>query len=131
MLRVDHFAFQVSDLDASIEFYAETLGLRLLSRQVDEAHHEAFAFLELEGGNLELLQLLDEDHSPVAFEKKAIRPPYCPHLALKTSDMDALVSMLREKQVVVVQGPLEIPGQVRWVYVSDPDNNVIEFIEWL
>ena len=28
-------------------------------------------------------------------------------------------------------GPLEISGRVKWVYVSDPDNNVIEFIQWL
>ncbi|MCZ6792378.1 MAG: VOC family protein, partial [Planctomycetota bacterium] len=56
MARLDHVAVRVSDLDAATAFYTEKLGLKLLFRKVDETQHEAFAFLELEGGNLELLQ---------------------------------------------------------------------------
>ena len=131
MYQSDHFAFAVSDIDASIRFYSETLGLRFLSREVDEAHHEAYAFLELGGGNLELVQLLDENNTPVTLEMTEIRPPYCPHLAIETADMDELVSMLKGKDAPIVKGPLEIPGRAKWVYVSDPDNNVIEFIQRL
>jgi catechol 2,3-dioxygenase-like lactoylglutathione lyase family enzyme len=140
MLKADHFAFQVSDLDAAISFYTETLGLELLSRELDEVHHEAFAFLELDGANLELLQLLDEDDCPPLSDSHQwgedrlegeIRQPYCPHLAIQVEDIDRLVATLKEKGVPIVEGPLEIPGKVRWLYVSDPDENVIEFVQWL
>ncbi len=127
----DHFAFQVSDMERSIEFYTKRLGLSLMFHKVDEAHHEAFAFLELDGGNLELLQSLDSNNRPLPYSPPTIRPPYCPHLALKTEDMDALVLRAREKGVTIVKGPLEAPGLAKWIYLADPDNNVIEYIQWL
>ena len=131
MLQADHFAFRVADLDASIRFYTEAFGLKLVLRELDEEHHEAYAFLELEGGNLELLQLLDEKNEPMPFDRPDVEPPYCPHLALKTDDMGRLVEMAKDRSIPIVEGPLEIPGEVTWVYMSDPDNNVIEFIQWL
>ena len=131
MFQADHFAFQVSDLDQAIQFYTEAFGLRLLLRELDQEHHEAYAFLELDGGNLELLQLLDENNDPLPFAKPEVVEPYCPHLALKTEDMDELVAVARQKNIPVVKGPMEISGEVRWIYMRDPDHNVIEFIQWL
>ena len=126
MTRNDHTAFQVSNMDASIRFYTEALGLKLLFRHVNEEQHEDYAFLELDGGNLELLQ-----HLGAPFVKPDIKPPYCPHLALATGDMDGTLRLFREHGIPIVKGPLEVPGEERWVYVSDPDNNVIEYIQWL
>jgi glyoxylase I family protein len=126
----DHVAFQVSDLDAALGFYCDVLGLRLMFREVDEEHHEAFAFLELGGGNLELLQALDEHNRPQRLERPAIKAPFCPHLALKADDLDAVLALLERHQVPVVKGPLEISGTVRWLYVADPDHNIIEFVQW-
>lgn len=131
MLKADHIAFAVSDLDRAIEFYTEVLGLHLMFRKLDEEHHEAFAFLQLDGANLELLQALDERNNPIPFEAPAPREPYCPHLALATSNLDDTCAILREHNVPLLKGPLEIPNSVRWLYLADPDNNVIEFVHWL
>ncbi|MBI5302016.1 MAG: VOC family protein [Chloroflexi bacterium] len=125
MNKNDHTAFQVSNLDAAIRFYTESLGLHLLFRNVNQAEHEAYAFLELNGGNLELIQMLD-----APFVKPRITPPYCPHFALEAKDMAQILEMINTKGITVVKGPLEIPGEEKWIYISDPDNNVIEFIEW-
>ncbi len=130
MARLDHVAVRVSDLDAATAFYTEKLGLKLLFRKVDERHHEAFAFLELEGGNLELLQLLDEHNNPKAYLAPSIEEPYCPHLALATTDMDSLLKKWEREAIRIVKGPLEVPGLARWVYTCDPDNNIIEFVQW-
>ena len=56
---------------------------------------------------------------------------YCPHLAFESDDIHATGQDLREKQVTVLKGPLEIPGMVRWLYAADPDGNVLEFVQWL
>ena len=109
----------------------EKLGLKLLSRDVDEEHHEAFAFLELDGGNLELLQVLDDTKIPKQSSSSDIPASCCPHAAIETDDMEKLVATLKRQKVPIVKGPLEIPDTVRWVYISDPDNNVIEFVQWL
>ena len=123
--RNDHTAFQVSDMDAAIEFYTEALGLHLLFRDINHEEQEAYAFLELDGGNLELIQKLD-----TPFVKRPIVPPYCPHFALATDDMSRVLRMIQEKGIKVVKGPLEIPEKERWIYIHDPDDNVIEYIEW-
>jgi len=130
-MKADHFAFRVSDMDAAIAFYTDKLGLKLMFRELDEGHHEAFAFLELDGGNLELLQMLDESNRPIPRDYPAPAPPYTPHLAIETENLDALADALRTKGIAILKGPLEIPGQVRWLYLSDPDNNVLEFVQWL
>jgi catechol 2,3-dioxygenase-like lactoylglutathione lyase family enzyme len=102
------------------------LGLHLLFRHVNTEEREDFAFFELDGGNLELIQRLDEP-----FEKPPLKPSLCPHLAFTTDDMSQTLRMFEEKHVQIVKGPLEIAGAERWVYIADPDNNVIEYIQWL
>lgn len=130
-LQLDHVALEVADLDAAIAFYTEKIGLRLQFRQLDETHHEAFAYLELAGGNLELLQSLDADNQPKPFSPPARRESNCPHLAIGVEDMDALLGQLRDNGIPLIKGPLEIPGQVRWYYLADPDGNILEFVQWL
>jgi catechol 2,3-dioxygenase-like lactoylglutathione lyase family enzyme len=95
MPKLDHVAIRVANLEASIAFYTKKLGLKLLFQQVDPAHGEAFAFLELEGGNLELLQLFDEargeegeTRQESAWKPPAIESPYCPHLAFASTDLE-------------------------------------------
>jgi lactoylglutathione lyase len=124
-MKNDHTAFQVSDLDSAVRFYTESLGLRLLSRHLDHEHQEAYAFLALEGGNLELLQKLDRPFRP-----REIEPPYCPHLAIETEDISRVTAFASEKGIRVVAGPFEAPGEAKWMYLCDPDNNILEYVEW-
>jgi lactoylglutathione lyase len=126
-MKTDHMAFEVSNMDQSIRFYTQVLGLRLIFRKVNSEEQEEYAFLELTGGNLELLQRLDGE----PFVKPTIKPPYCPHLALISEDMDQTLKLIADHHIPVVKGPLENPGAEKWIYISDPDNNVVEFIQWL
>ncbi len=130
-IRADHFAFPVSELTRSVDFYVNKLGLKLLSYQTDRENHEAFAFFELEGGNLELLQALDENNKPIPFENPKSSVPYSPHLAIGVDSLEERIQKLKEKNLPIAKGPLEIPGHVKWLYVHDPDQNTIEFVEWL
>ncbi len=125
-MKNEHTAFQVSNMDESLAFYTQKLGLQLISRETNPAEQEDYAFLELEGGNLELIQRLADE----PFAKPVIRPPYCPHFAMVTDDMARTVAMIKAAGIPIVKGPLEIAGVETWIYVSDPDNNVIEFLQW-
>lgn len=126
MSRIDHTAFEVSDLDAAVRFYTALLGFRLLSRSIDQDQQEAFAFLELEGGRLELIQKLGRP-----FAKPHVFPPFCPHIALAVEDISRTAHWAADQGITVLQGPSVIPGEATWMYVADADNNLIEYIQWL
>jgi lactoylglutathione lyase len=126
MEKYDHMAFQVSNMDVAIQFYVEKLGFTLSSRAVNTDEREEYAFLALGDLRLELIQDLEQKD----YQKPQIKPPYCPHLAIETDDMERAVGRLREREVPIIRGPLEIAGEETWVYFRDPDNNVLEYIQW-
>jgi len=126
MRAFDHVAFQVSDIEAAIRFYEEKLGFTLKSKAVNSEEQEAYAFLILDDVRLELLQDLKED----TYQKSVVMPPYCPHLAIETDDMEVVVMRLRQAGVDILRGPLKIEDEETWVYFTDPDNNVLEYIQW-
>ena len=128
-MKIDHFAFEVSDLEASTCFYCDNLGFRVQISFVDENIHETLVVLELDGGKLELIQVLDEYNQPKSFEPVTVRPHFCPHLALETDDFEKSLAQIHENGLEIVKGPLEIPGLVKWLYLADPDQNIIEVFQ--
>ena len=126
MEKYDHVAFQVSNMDAAIQFYVEKLNFALSSRAVNQDEMEEYVFLRLGDLRLELIQ----DLKQAAYQKPGIKQPYCPHLAIETDDIERAVARLREEGVPIIRGPLAIAGEETWVYFADPDNNVLEYIQW-
>jgi len=128
-VKINHFAFEVSDLAAALKFYVDKLGFKLETTFMDPREHETLAVLEIDGGKLELIQVLDENNQSQRFDPVALRKHFCPHLALQTDDIEKILTHLRMHGVALVHGPLEIVGMAKWFYVCDPDQNVIEFFQ--
>jgi catechol 2,3-dioxygenase-like lactoylglutathione lyase family enzyme len=126
MATHDHTAFQVGNVDQAIEFYVNKLGFTLVSRAVNPEEREAYAFLALEDLRLELIQ----DLSTASYVKPTVQPPYCPHLAIQTDDMVEAVTRLKQAGVSILRGPLEMKGEDTWLYFCDPDNNILEYVQW-
>lgn len=124
-MAYDHGAFRVSNLEKAIGFYTEKLGFTFLFKNENPAHQEKYAFLEYQGARLELIETTDAVYKPVMPEK-----PFCPHLCFETDDMDAVIAMLKENGIELLDGPNEIPGSEKWLYFTDPDFNVLEYIIW-
>ncbi len=123
----DHFAFEVADLDAAIRFYVDRLGFKETWRHRNEQEAEECAFLSAGDVRLELLSVLGESQT----ERPLPAPPYCPHLAIAVDDLLLAAAALKEQDIAILRGPLEVAGKVRWLYFADPDGNVIEYVEWL
>jgi hypothetical protein len=45
--------------------------------------------------------------------------------------MNVTLQMIQAQSLHLIKGPLKIEGKVTWLYIADPDNNVIEFVQWL
>ena len=126
MPKLDHIAIEVSNIDRAIEFYADKMGFILDSRAVNKDQQEEYCFLKSDGTNLELISDLKKSYN----KKQKIQKPYCPHIGFVTDDMDRTIKELQTKNIEIIQGPLEIAGEETWVYFSDPDGNVLEYIQW-
>ena len=104
-----------SDLDRSLAFYRETLGLAIY-REFGEADHRGVVFF-LGGG---LLEVSGRAEAPAG-----------PNLAmwLQVRDVDAAHDELAAKGVTVLRPPVTEPWGLREMWVSDPDGLALAIIE--
>ena len=125
-MAYDHGAFRVSNLEKAIAFYTGKLGFRQLFLVDSEAFGERGGFLEYHGARLELIETIGVSYQPAVPAR-----PYCPHLCFEADDMDEVLAVLRKHGIPILDGPNEIPGSEQWIYFTDPDGNVLEYIVWL
>ncbi|GAB3758027.1 VOC family protein [Spirosoma pomorum] len=124
-MKADHCGFQVKNMDKAIAFYTDMLGFQLDHRAINQEEQEEYAFLSLGTARLELIQdLVNEYVLP------EIKKPFCPHYCLEISDMEASLTDLKTKGIPIVKGPLLIEQEETGVYFADPDNNILEYIQW-
>jgi len=124
-MQMDHCGFQVKNLDSAIQFYTEKLLFKLDYRAINIEEQEEYAFLSLGRARLELIQdLVNEYNIP------SVKKPYCPHFCIEIDDMEKAVCDLKTKNITILKGPLKIDNEETWVYFTDLDNNVLEYIQW-
>ena len=140
-VRLDHVSVTTTDLDQSISFYRDVIGLPLVDRgDLDEGVIETlierrgararWAELALGGGQvLELVQYLEPAEDRV--DQRTWRPG-ATHIGLSIESIDDVLERLGEQgyhasDVVT----LDEPGWegVRCVYATDPDGVTIELVE--
>jgi catechol 2,3-dioxygenase-like lactoylglutathione lyase family enzyme len=117
--RFDHVVLTVADLDATVDFYTQVLGMEAVT--FGEGRR-ALAF----GHSKINLHLAGHE-----FEPKADHPvPGSADLCLITLDpLDQVIAELAAHTVPVELGPVErigATGELLSVYFRDPDQNLIE-----
>jgi catechol 2,3-dioxygenase-like lactoylglutathione lyase family enzyme len=111
---LDHVYYWVTDMDRSVRFYQDVVGLRLLGR-----HDSNWA--ELDAGSVRLALHATREGAPVSTGGAAA--------AFRVEDLDATQVALRTRGVEFVhQG--EVEGYGRFALFPDPDGNLIEVIEY-
>jgi len=119
---VDHLALISSDLDATIRFYTQVLGMRLTrivqNRDDPSSTH---IFLDMGGGN----QLAFFDFPAHGADKTVRGVGSMHHVALKgdPTQLRAIIANLEERKL-----PYSLHGSAESgsLYVRDPDNILIE-----
>jgi glyoxylase I family protein len=119
---VDHLALICSDLNATVRFYTEVLGMRLT--KVMENRDEPTSthiFLDMGGGNQ--LAFFDFPEKGPARTVRGVGSMH--HVALKATaeKFSAILATLKEKHVPYSLHGTENAGSV---YVRDPDEIVVE-----
>ena len=132
-----HVCISVSDLERSLAFYRDGLGLRVIfDVALDgpgmasvtgeaEARGRMVGCLVPGGITIELLGFTHRAQS----ERPPRRATGYNNVALTVADLDAAYAALEARGVHPLQRPVEVGG-VRMFFVADPDGTPIELIEF-
>ena len=118
--RFSYTGIGVRDLDRSIEFYTEKLGMKLLGRYKIKESNGEIADLKSPGSE----QLLELNWYPERKEYK--NGDEVDHLAFDVEDVDSVVAELRSQGVEVAMEPFDEGQRSRLAFIKDPDGIWIE-----
>ena len=136
-----HVGITVSDLDKSVKFYEDVFGFTCRNRtSFDEKFLGAaptlyrlentvsnVAFMVSPNGiTLEMFQFIPQQ------SKTEVTPwdlPGYTHLALMVDDVPVFAEQMREKGVEFCMDVMDRFDGGHWVFVRDPDGNMIEVME--
>jgi lactoylglutathione lyase len=117
-----HTRMRVSDMEQTIRFYTEVLGLEVLERKVSPRGSH-LAFLKVPNSE-ELIELTSFPPSgPVKVQEDLI------HLAFQVESLDDTIASLNAKGVKITDGPTTSSSGSRFIFIDAPDGYEIELIE--
>ena len=125
-MRILHTMLRVGDLDRSISFYTEVMGMQLLRKSDNEQYRYTLAFVgyqpEKEGAVLELTYNWDESEYDLGTGYG--------HIAIEVNDAADTCEAIRNDGGTVTReaGPVK-GGSTVIAFVQDPDGYKIELIE--
>lgn len=125
-MRLLHTMLRVVDLDRSIAFYCDVLGMRLLRRQDYPMGRFTLAFVGYGDESVHSVIELTHNWDTQAYEMGTAFG----HLAIETDDIVATCEAVRAKGGTVVRepGPMQ-HGTTVIAFVADCDGYKIEFIQ--
>ncbi len=123
--EMDHIVLRNKDVEVSLKFYTEVLGLQ--AERVDEWRAGEVRFPSARINADTIIDFFGTDQEPIGKEGDKNQDHYC--MVIKPTDMEELKSKFEAMGVEIQAGP----GK-RWgshgdgisLYIYDPDDNVVE-----
>ncbi|MFZ5943804.1 MAG: methylmalonyl-CoA epimerase [Bacillota bacterium] len=100
VLKVDHIGIAVSNLEESLKFYTQVLGLKSEGTEVVEEQKVRVAFLPCGDSELELLESTSPDGPIAKFIEK--NGEGVQHIALRVENIEAALEYLKEQGVRLI-----------------------------
>ena len=117
-----HTRMRVSDMEQTINFYTNVLGLEVLERKVSPRGSQ-LAFLRVPNSE-ELIELTSFPPSgPVKVQEDLV------HLAFQVENLDDTIASLNAQGVKITDGPTQTSSGSRFIFIDAPDGYEVELIE--
>jgi lactoylglutathione lyase len=117
-----HTRMRVNDMEETIRFYRDVLGLKVVERKRSPRGSE-LAFLSVPNSD-ELIEICSYPASgKVQVQEDLV------HLAFEVDDLDQTIADLKEKGVSITDGPTATSSGNRFCFIDAPDQYEIELIE--
>lgn len=122
-----HISIRASDMDRSIAFYRDLMGMVLDRRREIPQNRAEIAFLKDTKGSF-FLELTHYDDQKEFIQAEYMKRTF-DHLAFKVEDLRGLVDRVKQEGFTVTDEPFELsPGH--WLaFIEDPDGTLIELIQ--
>ncbi|NCA98521.1 MAG: VOC family protein [Clostridia bacterium] len=111
----------VTDMDASLAFYQDIVGLKLQRRYVAGPGME-IAFL---GEGETQVELIKADAKPAVTIGKDIS------IGFQVESLDRMLDFVREKGIAVAVPPVQPNPHIRFFYIEDPNGLRVQFVEMM
>jgi len=98
--KINHIAVAVSDIESSLSFWRDALGLELTELREVPAESAQIAFLPVAGTEVELVRPTTDDSGLAKYLAK--KGPGMHHLCLETDDIEGMMAQLSDKGVQLI-----------------------------
>ena len=116
VLRIDHIAVLVDDLDKTLSFWREALGMELSHVEDVPAEKSRVAFLPLGSSEVELVQPTTDDSGLARYLEK--RGPGIHHICLEVDDILGMLAQLKEKGIQLInETPMTAPDGRKYAFI--------------
>jgi methylmalonyl-CoA/ethylmalonyl-CoA epimerase len=99
--RIDHIAIVIEDIETSLSFWRDALGLDVTHIEDIPAEQSQIVFLPLGNSEIELVKPTSEDSGLARYLGK--RGPGMHHICLEVDDIEAMMSQLKSKGIQLIQ----------------------------
>ena len=126
-MRLLHTMLRVGDLDRSVEFYTQVLGMNLMRTSENPEYKYSLAFLGFGNGNPEQAEIeLTYNWGESEYEMGTAYG----HIALGVEDIYAACDRIRAAGGKITREPGPVKGGTTVIaFITDPDGYKIELIE--
>lgn len=97
---INHVAIVVDDMEKSLHFWRDALGIELHELRDVPAEASQVAFLPVAGAEIELVHPTTDDSGLAKYLAK--RGPGMHHVCLEVDDIDGMMTQLREKGIRLI-----------------------------
>ena len=120
--RINHVAIVVEDIEESLSFWRDTLGMELLELREVPAEHSRVAFLPLGGTEIELVQPTTDDSGIAKYLAK--RGQGMHHLCIEVDNIDEIMTSLINKGIRMInETPRTTSDGKRYAFVHPESAN--------
>jgi catechol 2,3-dioxygenase-like lactoylglutathione lyase family enzyme len=113
--KMNHVHLKTKDPDKTAQFYVDTLGAKIVSKNATGGYR-----IELHGLTLNVSRFLEQQKRE---QKYGIE-----HIAIDTDELDSLVEKLKVQGIHILE-QTEVSGGRRVCFFEGPDGVQLEFIE--